>query len=127
MRKILFLILICLVVIGGLYSLGNPTVKNIVDKIIKRTEESSREVIANRSIALAKAKGLHEKAVAAGQDLSEGPCLAEEAIFDWSVDIVHIPRQGIDNEERNLCQKYMRGVTHHLIEMDGEGSIISIK
>ena len=64
---------------------------------------------------------------AAGVDFSNGPCIAEEAIDDWSVDIAHNPRQDIDNQPENQCRYYRDGKTHHFVELDPDGKLIRAK
>ncbi|MDI7276774.1 MAG: hypothetical protein QME94_12420 [Anaerolineae bacterium] len=80
--------------------------------------ESERE----RAIRLAKQLYLEKKAE--GLDMTDGPCLAEEIIPDWCVDIVHSPRQPVDNLPENQCQSYRLRRVHHFVELDPEGNLI---
>jgi hypothetical protein len=82
---------------------------------------------AEKDRAIAAAKSAWQQAQANGTDLSSGPCIAEEAISDWSVDIAHDPRQKVDDQPENQCQSYRHGKTHHFVELDPEGNLIRAK
>ena len=64
---------------------------------------------------------------AKGTDFSNGPCIAEEVIDDWSVDIAHDPRQDIDDQPENQCQFYRDRKTKHFVELDPEGNVLRVK
>ncbi|MFH1365727.1 MAG: hypothetical protein ABIH28_04030 [archaeon] len=46
--------------------------------------------------------------------------------WDYSVDIVHVPRQSVDDNAENQCLDYRQGLTHHFIELDKDGNIVRI-
>jgi hypothetical protein len=79
-----------------------------------------------RERAIAAAMEVYEEVAATGQDLSNGPCIADELddVPSWSVDIAHDPRQEIDNDTANQCQAYRDGRTTHFVELDPEGELI---
>jgi hypothetical protein len=77
-----------------------------------------------RDEAIRRAKELFEQKRAEGMDFSNGPCLAEEIIPDWAVDVAHSPRQPVDNLPENQCQSYREGRTHHFVELDPSGNLI---
>ncbi len=56
-------------------------------------------------------------------DMEDGPCLGKIA-DDWVLDIVHNPRQPVDNKPQNQCQDFIEGKAHHFIELDPEGKLI---
>lgn len=60
-------------------------------------------------------------------DLSNGPCLTNDLIPDWVVDIVHSPREEIDNYPWNQCQAYLEGRAKHFVELDLRGNVIRVK
>ena len=74
--------------------------------------------------AIAEAKRAFAAQKAQGKDFTNGPCLVEESIADWSVDIVHNPRQAVDDLPENQCQFYLDGKTHHFVELDLDGNLI---
>lgn len=88
-----------------------------------RDEVSDEE----RDAAIAAALEVYAQRKAEGVDFSNGPCIAEEIIDDWSVDIAHDPRQDIDNQPENQCQFYRDGKTHHFVELTPEGELIRAK
>jgi len=61
---------------------------------------------------------------AAGTNMSSGPCLSNEIIPDWVADVVHNPRQAVDNFPANQCSAYREGKAHHFVELDTEGNLI---
>lgn len=79
---------------------------------------------SDRERAIRLAMELYEQRRAEGMDFSQGPCLAEEIIPDWCVDIAHSPRQPVDNLPQNRCQSFRSGRTHHFVELDPDGKLI---
>jgi hypothetical protein len=57
-------------------------------------------------------------AVLAGNDLSDGPCIANSIVTDWSCDIAHNPREVVDDKPENQCSSFRGGITHHFVELD---------
>jgi len=55
--------------------------------------------------------------LAAGQDLSNGPCLSNEIIKNWVCDVAHSPRQAVDNNPANQCFAY-GNTASHFVEVD---------
>ncbi|PIT97389.1 hypothetical protein COT77_01760 [Candidatus Berkelbacteria bacterium CG10_big_fil_rev_8_21_14_0_10_41_12] len=83
------------------------------------------EVKAQQDL-IAKADKIFQDAKSSGKDLSAGPCLGK-IDSDWVVDIVHNPRQDVDNLSQNQCIDYANGQVHHFVELDPNGEIIQIK
>lgn len=79
---------------------------------------------SDRDKAIQMAKQLFEQKKAEGVDFSNGPCLSEEIIPDWCVDVAHNPRQAIDNQPQNQCRSYREGRVHHFVELDPQGNLI---
>lgn len=79
---------------------------------------------SDRDRAIRMAQILFREKKAQGIDLSPGPCLAEEIIPDWCVDVAHSPREEIDNLPQNQCQSWRDGRVHHFVELDPEGNVI---
>lgn len=78
----------------------------------------------NREEAVHRAKELFRQKQTEGMDLSNGPCLSEEIIQDWCVDVAHNPRQPVDNLPENQCRSYREGRVHHFVELDPQGNVI---
>src|SRR5262245_54594594 len=72
---------------------------------------------------------LFQKAQNSGQDLNNGPCLAEHipGAEDWAADIAHDPRQPVDNDLANQCSSYRDGQTHHFVELTPDGQLIKTR
>jgi hypothetical protein len=87
--------------------------------------ELPEDTEAERAIDLA--RDAYAEAVAAGVDLSDGPCIAEELMPGWVADIAHDPRQEIDNDPANQCQNFLSGEAQHFVELDPEGNLIQAR
>ena len=74
--------------------------------------------------AINQAQYFYRQKKARGEDLSNGPCLTESLMPDWVVDIVHSPRQPIDDLGENQCQSYREGRSKHFVELDLNGNLV---
>ncbi|MFZ6036529.1 MAG: hypothetical protein ACOYUK_05315 [Patescibacteria group bacterium] len=79
---------------------------------------------ADRDLAVAKAYELYRQAIIDDIDLSDGPCLSNQAIEDWVVDVAHDPRQDVDNDPANQCSGFRSGAAKHFVELDPQGNLI---
>jgi hypothetical protein len=81
---------------------------------------------SDKDKAVVEAKAAFAKARASGQDLSRGPCIAEQlpGLSDWAADVAHDPRQPVDDQPQNQCQSYRNGQTHHFVELTPDGQLI---
>lgn len=77
--------------------------------------------------AIAKAKELFEQKKTQGLDMSAGPCLSNEIIPGWVVDVAHSPRQAIDDQPENQCSAFREGKAQHFVELDLEGNLIKVQ
>jgi hypothetical protein len=63
-----------------------------------------------------------------GYDMDKGPCLSEDLMEDWVIDVAHNPRDTkIDDDPANQCQTYLDGTAHHFVELDMKGKLIRAK
>lgn len=74
-----------------------------------------------------KAQELFKQKKIEGVDMSNGPCLTNELVPNWVVDVAHSPRQAVDNQAENQCAAFREGKAMHFIELDLEGNLIKIK
>jgi hypothetical protein len=76
--------------------------------------------------AVDEAQAAFSQAQASGLDLSTGPCISESlpSLPDWVADVAHDPRQPIDDEPANQCQRYRSGDAHHFVELNIDGQLI---
>lgn len=74
-----------------------------------------------------KAKKLFDALKEQGLDMEDGPCIAEEIIAGWSVDISHLPQRTIDLLPENQCQNFLEGKTQNLILLDQNGVVIPLE
>ena len=61
-----------------------------------------------------------------GRDMRNGPCLSNEIIPDWVCDIVHSPREDVDNLPENQCEAFGDGFSHHFVEVNATCDIIKV-
>jgi hypothetical protein len=73
------------------------------------------------------AKKIYLEKKQVGVDFSSGPCLAEDLVGEYVVDLAHNPREAIDSLPENQCLSYSQGAINHFIELDLEGNLIRIK
>jgi hypothetical protein len=76
--------------------------------------------------AVDEAQAAFRQVQASGQDLTSGPCISESlpGLSDWVADVAHDPRQDVDDEPQNQCQRYRDGEAHHFIELSPTGQLI---
>lgn len=72
------------------------------------------------------ATNLYKKTVTQGVDLSNGPCLTNDLMPGWVVDIVHSPREAVDDLPENQCRAYLEGRATHVVELDPSGNVVRV-
>jgi hypothetical protein len=77
--------------------------------------------------AVGKAQKIYRDRKALGMDLEAGPCLSNDLLPDWVVDIAHNPRERSDDFPENQCQAYIEGRAKHFVELDVKGEVIRVK
>ncbi len=83
------------------------------------------EIVENeRDRAIRLARQLYDEEKRLGTDLSDGPCLSEEIIPNWCVDVAHTPRQPVDDLPENQCSSYRSGHVRHFVELDTDGKVV---
>jgi hypothetical protein len=81
---------------------------------------------SDREKAVDEAQIAFQQAQGSGRDLSSGPCISETLVGlrDWVADIAHDPRQPVDDESANQCERYRSGEAHHFVELNIDGQLI---
>ncbi len=74
--------------------------------------------------AINQAKHIYQLKKQGGEDLQNGPCLSNALMPGWVVDLVHDPRQPIDDRPENQCSAFLEGKAKHFVELDLEGNFI---
>lgn len=93
----------------------------------QRQNEYKRGVSYQADRAVAQALVLYAVKKRQGIDFDSGPCLTNDLLPNWVADLVHRPRQSIDDLPENQCQAYLEGRARHFVELDLEGSLVRIK
>jgi hypothetical protein len=78
-----------------------------------------------RNRAITAAKQAYQEAIARGENLDVGPCIAEKLprLPEWVADVAHDPREGIDDEPENQCRRYREGEASHFVELTPDGEL----
>ncbi|MDP3948208.1 MAG: hypothetical protein Q8P87_00690 [bacterium] len=74
--------------------------------------------------AVNQAAHLYRQEKERGRDLSSGPCLSDDLLPGWVVDIAHSPRLSVDDLPGNQCPAYREGRAKHFVELDQDGNLI---
>jgi hypothetical protein len=79
--------------------------------------------------AVAAAMSAYAAAKAKGVDFASGPCIAEQlpGLDDWVADVAHDPREDVDDQAENQCQRYRDGEASHFVELTPEGALIRVE
>lgn len=119
----LFVFVLMVIIITALLTIvfnnGNP-----FEKSLKKGYKPGVDYEADSAVNQAKKVFLQKKDQ--GIDFTDGPCLTNDLLPDWVVDIVHNPSQDIDNLPENQCAAYTEGRAKHFVEMDSKGEIIRV-
>lgn len=92
----------------------------------KSTSTPSTSVSENKKQELIRlAKERFNTRKSQGVNMENGPCLGIIAT-GWVVDIVHNPREPIDDKPENQCSAYKNGSASHFIELDPDGNLIKV-
>jgi hypothetical protein len=85
--------------------------------------------LSDRDKAVTEAQDARDEAVAAGQDLTDGPCISESlpGLPDWVADVAHEPRTAVDDNPVNQCQRYRSGEAHHFVELQADGQVLRVE
>lgn len=95
---------------------------------INKNENSYKpRVSSEEDRAVAQAKVVYERKKEAGIDFSSGPCLTNDLMPGWVLDVAHDPRESIDNLIENQCQAFIEGRSKHFVEFDPQGNLIRVK
>ncbi len=82
---------------------------------------------AEADAAVRQAKLLFDVKKQAGENFSNGPCLSNDLMAGWVVDIAHNPRIAGDDLPENQCSAYLEGRAEHFVELDPYGVLIRVK
>jgi hypothetical protein len=79
-----------------------------------------------RDRAVNEAMQAYQEAKETGTDFERGPCIAEQlpGLEDWVADVAHEPRQTVDDQPANQCQRFRDGDAHHFVELSPSGELI---
>jgi hypothetical protein len=112
---LLFSIFPFLIIIGGLAC---------APKSAQQPNSGSPFQKGDESMAIEAAQKIFSEKRAAGDDMADGPCLADAIIPGWAADVAHSPRQTVDDLPVNQCQSFRDGKVSHFVELDTEGKFL---
>lgn len=77
--------------------------------------------------AVNQAKFVFSSRRALGETFDTGPCLSDALMPGWVADIVHKPRQPVDDLPENQCSSFREGRSQHYVELDPQGIVVRVK
>lgn len=113
-RSLFFLVLAVILATASLTLILNSNQPKTVSK-------------AELEAATNQARYFYQQKKERGEDFSTGPCLSNDLMSGWVVDIVHNPRQAIDDLPENQCPSFIEGRAKHFVELDTLGNLIRIQ
>ena len=121
LKQITILIIFSFIIVGCQQDIKKAIqpLTNVSESIQQKVEAEQKKQ-GSMSVAVIKCQELCQDMILnGGPDFNVGPCLSNEIIPDWVCDIVHSPRQDIDDDPANQCDAYRRGTANHYVEIDG--------
>lgn len=84
----------------------------------------AKTFVEQREEAKAKAIELFKEKKEEGLSVAKGPCLSEEIIPGWAVDIVNVPKNDFDKDPANQCQSLVNNQVKHFVELNKKGEVV---
>lgn len=127
MKKIFWVCIgVVVLVVGLLFLRGNEDswVKDSRGVYVKHgSPDSVPDYVTEQQTAINCANELYNKTNGEGAGFNS-QCLG--TCGDYDVDVVHVPRNDIDNLVENQCPSYREGIVGKFIELDKNGEIVRI-
>ncbi len=135
MKKIFFLILPAVLLLSActlgdkVTNTANEVEKDAGTLVNKATGVTDLATKAAADLAFAKARAtqFYSSLKAQGEDLTNGPCLSDNLTTGWVADLVHNPREAVDDLPANQCPSYVSGAAKHFVELDLNGNFVRAK
>jgi predicted small lipoprotein YifL len=112
---------------SGMRSVAGAFIAAVLALSLAACGSAGKQVTPSASArAVDAAQAIFGQKQAAGEDMSTGPCISESLtdLPDWVADVAHDPREPIDDEPANQCQRYRSGDAHHFVELNVDGALI---
>ena len=127
MKKFLLILLLIALLVGGAYRFDYGPTRDILESLASTIVDLDKAVLDNKSVALREARIVVQRAmVNNGGVLETSPCLSDVLVPGWSLDIVHAPREEVDDQFNKQCASFLSGETQYLIEYDTLGNFVQI-
>lgn len=115
---------------GGLFAVSLSVILAVSFIIYMRSSEPATYkpgIWPEADAAVSLANDLYKSEKERGRDFSDGPCLSNSVYHGWVLDLVHNPRQPVDELPQNQCDSYKSGSAKHFVELDLEGNLVRVK
>lgn len=112
-----FIILVILLIYSGIVYFLRPDNNGVY--------KAGASLQADRAVS--QARHLYASRKAQGENLSFGPCLSDALMPNWVADLVHNPRQAIDDEAAYQCPAFLENKANHFVELDLDGNVVRVK
>ena len=110
-----------LLILTAIFIVAAYVVKTSKPAIYKKRSSALYDTAISAAIDLYKAR-INQKI-----DMSSGPCLTNDLMPGWVVDIVHSPRELIDDLPENQCPAYLEGRAENFVELDTGGNLVRVR
>lgn len=77
-------------------------------------------------VALNQAQNVYESKRQDGESFESAGCLSNDLMPDWVADIVHNPRDPVDDLPENQCPAYIEGRATHFVELNMKGELVRV-
>ena len=119
-------VILSLLLLGASCRIDKDIIKQEANQLLKHNPISSfyNKDDSSQTLAIKKSEELYQALKNSNFDFTKGPCISNEIIPDWVTDIVHDPRQAMDDFPEIQCSAFKEGRVHHFIELDINGKFI---
>lgn len=120
--KLFFLVLAVIIIVSLITVFANN--HNPFERKLKNGYKVGVDIEADNAVDQAKKVFLQKKDL--GIDFTSGPCLTNDLLPDWVLDIVHNPRISSDSLPENQCAAFVEGRAKHFVELDAKGNVVRV-
>jgi hypothetical protein len=116
--KLILLALVAVILVGYIaFTIIRPSSLSIF--------KGSSKIESVQAAAIRTSKKIYSDKKAQNTDFEKSPCLSEDMGNGYALDIVHNPREQIDDQ--TYCIGFQQRTVAHIVEMTPEGNILRVQ
>ncbi|RJR31027.1 hypothetical protein C4569_03245 [Candidatus Parcubacteria bacterium] len=123
-KKLISYFIVIVAGVAILYYANVSIIKEGVRRAVFEAETKINEIKSHKLNAINQARILLDARLKSGYDLENRPCLSEEIVPGWAVDVVHQPFEETDRMPKNQCQLFLQKKVKNIIFLDEYGHVI---